>query len=228
MDRTKTARTVQAGIDCSRPRWRYKDDKVTIKPTGTAYTNLRVDLIGAPQLGKYNLKIAATLAPEELGGFNIEGLAATPDGRLLLGFRNPITEGKALVVPIENPKEVVNGKRAEIGMPDRDCARWSRHPKHRIRALSATSTLVVAGAFTTTQALLRFTHGQDSRRTVPVLVNEIDFGTLNVEGSRSLHQTIKRASIVISDDGGRKIGEKDCKKIDLNMQRFRATSLTLP
>jgi hypothetical protein len=33
------------------------------------------------------------------GGLNIEGLAATPDGQLLIGFRNPLSEGKALLLP---------------------------------------------------------------------------------------------------------------------------------
>ena len=95
----------------------FQDGKVTLTPAGTAYTNLRADLITAPQLAKYKLMVAATLAPEEPGGFNIEGLAATADGRLLLGFRNPITDGKALIVPIENPKEVITGKKAQIGSP---------------------------------------------------------------------------------------------------------------
>lgn len=202
-----------------------KDDKVTIKPTGTAYTNLRVDLIGAPQLGKYNLKIAATLAPEELGGFNIEGLAATPDGRLLLGFRNPITEGKALVVPIENPKEVVNGKRAEIGMPI-EIALDGRGIRSIEFSPERNLYLVVAGPYDDAGSFALYAwSGQP--KDVPVLVNEIDFGTLNVEGAFFAPNDKTRLH-VISDDGGRKIGEKDCKKIDLNMQRFRATSLTLP
>jgi len=34
------------------------------------------------------------------GGLNIEGLCATPDGQLLIGFRNPIPDGKALIAPL--------------------------------------------------------------------------------------------------------------------------------
>ena len=42
----------------------FQDGKVTLTPAGTAYTNLRADLITAPQLAKYKLMVAATLAPE--------------------------------------------------------------------------------------------------------------------------------------------------------------------
>ena len=35
-------------------------------------------------------------AAEAEGGFNIEGLAAAPDGSLLIGLRNPIPQGRAL------------------------------------------------------------------------------------------------------------------------------------
>ena len=36
---------------------------------------------------------------------------------MLIGFRNPIPEGKALVVPLLNPNEVVGGERAKLGQP---------------------------------------------------------------------------------------------------------------
>lgn len=61
--------------------------------------------------------IQAEIAPKERGGFNIESLCAVGE-RLLMGFRNPILEGKALLVPLENPRELVLGKaRAVLGEP---------------------------------------------------------------------------------------------------------------
>jgi len=54
---------------------------------------------------------------------NIEGLSATPDGRLLIGFRNPIPGGKALLVPLLNPEEVVRGRPARFGEPS--CWIWA-------------------------------------------------------------------------------------------------------
>ncbi|MFC7478325.1 DUF3616 domain-containing protein [Dankookia sp. GCM10030260] len=49
------------------------------------------------------------LVPERRG-LNVEGLAARPDGRsLLIGLRNPLAGGRAVVVPFLNPREAVDG-----------------------------------------------------------------------------------------------------------------------
>ncbi|HYG61171.1 MAG TPA: DUF3616 domain-containing protein [Thermoanaerobaculia bacterium] len=54
---------------------------------------------------------------EEPGALNIEGLAAK-DGKLLIGFRGPVRGGKALVVTLENPQEVLNqGAPASFATP---------------------------------------------------------------------------------------------------------------
>ena len=108
----------------------FQDGKVTLTPAGTAYTNLRADLITAPQLAKYKLMVAARSHLKSQVGLTSKVWPQRPMVALLLGFRNPITDGKALIVPIENPKEVITGKKAQIGMPDRNYARRSRHPKY--------------------------------------------------------------------------------------------------
>jgi hypothetical protein len=202
-----------------------QDGKVILTPIGTPYTDLRRDLIEAPQLEKYNLAAAAELAPEETGGFNIEGLAATPDGRLLLGFRNPITEGKALVVPIQNPKEVVMGKKAQIGMPmeiplDARGIRSIEFSPERNRYF------LVAGPYNDTGSFALYTWSGQPKEA-PVIINGVDLGNLKPEAI--FFEPGDKAHLhVISDDGSRKIGGKDCKKIDTNAQRFRAMSLTIP
>jgi len=89
------------------------DSKLTL--AGKVYVGLVDDLLAEPALASYRLREAAALAPEAEGGFNIEGLAATPEGKLLIGFRNPIRDGKALVVPIDNPQELLQGARAKFG-----------------------------------------------------------------------------------------------------------------
>jgi hypothetical protein len=58
---------------------------------------------------------AARKAPKEPGALNIEGLAATPEQTLLIGFRNPIIRDQALLVPLLNPLEVIQGARAQLG-----------------------------------------------------------------------------------------------------------------
>ena len=55
-------------------------------------------------------------APESDNGFNIEGLAATPDGALLIGFRNPRPGNNAVVIRLDNPVGVVDeGKTPVFG-----------------------------------------------------------------------------------------------------------------
>jgi hypothetical protein len=49
---------------------------------------------------------------------NISPLAATPDEKLLIGFRNPIPGGRALLLPLQNPIEVVREwKPVQFGTP---------------------------------------------------------------------------------------------------------------
>ena len=56
---------------------------------------------------------AAGVAPSEL---NIEALAATPEGGLLIGLRAPLRNGRALVIPFKNPAAVVDqGAQPEFG-----------------------------------------------------------------------------------------------------------------
>ena len=84
---------------------------------GTPYTTLLADLPQGGSFAKFQLGTAATRRAEDPGALNIEGLAATPDGKLLIGFRNPITDGKALVLTLNNPAGVVAGQPAAFGDP---------------------------------------------------------------------------------------------------------------
>jgi hypothetical protein len=201
-----------------------QEGKVILTQLGTPYTDLRGDLIAAPQLAKYNLAAAAKLAPEKTGGFNIEGLTTTPDGRLLLGFRNPITKGMALVVPIENPKEVVKGKKAQIGMPI-EFPLEARGIRSIEFSPERNRYLLIAGPYNDIGSFALYTwSGQ--LKDGPVIINGVDFGALNPEAI--FFQFGDRTGVhVISDDGGRKIGGKDCKDIDRKAQRFRGMSLTI-
>lgn len=107
-----------------------REDGPRLEPvTGSvAYKKLREDMFDDPALkaAKLSRKLAEAYRPDEEDGpppeskkgFNIEGLAATPEGRLLIGFRNPRPGKKALVIPLINPAEVVDdGNTAIFGNP---------------------------------------------------------------------------------------------------------------
>jgi len=105
-------------------RERFFATKITVtntphlQPFGSPYKNLEADLIAAPQLKKYHFNEASLLTPKEKGALNIEGLAATPTGSLLIGFRNPLHKKKAVLVPLLNPEALVSGKAATALLGD--------------------------------------------------------------------------------------------------------------
>jgi hypothetical protein len=91
--------------------------EVTLTPVGQPYKRLLEELAGDARFGSLKLDEAARRAPKEAGALNIEALAATPEGHLLIGFRNPIPGGKALIIPLLNPNEVIAGKPAKFDAP---------------------------------------------------------------------------------------------------------------
>ena len=90
------------------------DGEPILTPVGRPYKRLLEDLIADSRFNQFHLAEAASLAPKDRGGFNIEGLSATPKGELLLGFRNPIPNGQALLIPLVNPNEVIEGRAARF------------------------------------------------------------------------------------------------------------------
>jgi hypothetical protein len=92
-----------------------KGSEVLVAPVGKPCKHLLDDLINDPKFDQFHLADAATRAPKERGALNIEGLSATPQGSLLVGFRNPVPDGKALLIPLLNPNEVIQGGRGRFG-----------------------------------------------------------------------------------------------------------------
>jgi hypothetical protein len=85
---------------------------VAVIPVGKPYKGLLDDLIRDSRFEQFHFTAAARLTPKDADALNIEGLSATPEGHLLIGFRNPVPEGKALLIPLLNPNEVIEGKSA--------------------------------------------------------------------------------------------------------------------
>lgn len=83
------------------------------KPTVTwvgRYTGLLAAMNKAPGIGKDTLLNASKRIPEKDNGLNIESLAASPDGHLLIGFRGPLIGDKALILALENPATLFSTK----------------------------------------------------------------------------------------------------------------------
>jgi hypothetical protein len=188
----------------------------TLEPVGTPYVHLLRDLEAAEALRPYQLGRAAQLAAEADGGLNIEGLAATPTGQLLIGFRNPLPGRRALIVPLENPAEVIGGMRARLGSPieldlgDRGI---------RSMELIDGSYLIAAGPTgdNGTFAVFRWS-GKPTDVAIPLA--GVDLHQLRPEALFAIPQAARVQ--LLSDDGGVIIGGVECKSLPAAQQVFRS------
>jgi len=192
----------------------------SLKTVGVPYVKLLRDMEAFDALAPYRLADAARLAAEADGGFNIEGLAATPDGRLLIGLRNPLPRSRALVVPLENPGELIEGKRARFGAPiELDLGGRGV----RSFELVGGSYLIVAGptADSGTFALYRWSGKPGEAATQ---VAGVELGTLRPEALFSIPQSGRVQ--LLSDDGGVTVSGVECKKLPPARQSFRSLIVT--
>lgn len=191
-----------------------------LEMTGKAYKNLLSDLVADHELDDFKLGEAAKKTPKEEGGLNIESLCAVGE-TLYIGFRNPIPNGKALIVPVVNPSAVVDeGKPAEFGKPIlldlgglglRDMVWWQDN------------FVLIAGDFrdrfdARAQASRLFLWNAGSGKPVDL---KIDFGDLNPEALVLFAGQSDRL-LILSDDGARKVGNMATKDLEESKQSFRS------
>ena len=193
----------------------------TVEPVGRHYAGLLADLLATPALVNLTLAEAARRAPEAEGGFNIEGLAAAADGSLLIGLRNPVPQGNAILIPLLNAAELVDGKgAARFGAAIRlDLGGRGIRSIERVH----TGYLIAAGppADSGTFAIYRWS-GKPGDAPKPVPVN---LGTLRPE---ALFAGPDGQVTLLSDDGGVIVGKKACKAADKRKRAFRALDIALP
>ena len=199
------------------------DGKLTLEPVGKPYADLLKDLFAAPQLKKYNLKKASLSAPKKSGALNIEGLAESAEGGLLIGFRNPIPRGKAIVVPLLNPADIIEGMPAKIGKPlELDLGGLG------IRSLGRLGDryLIIAGAFDVGEGSKLFTWkgGKDK----PTQVDGVTFPGLNPEAVTFSTEGDSTKYLILSDDGTLSVDGQDCKRLkDAALKKFRGRLLEI-
>jgi hypothetical protein len=191
-----------------------------LKPAGRPYVHLLADLVKTEALKPLGLEAAARLAAEADGGLNIEGLAVTPEGGLLIGLRNPLHAGRALVVPLQNPGEVIEGQRARLGSAiELDLG------GRGVRSIELVggSYLIVAGptADRGSFALYRWS-GQASES--PALAADLGSSGMRPEALMAIPQSDRVQ--LLSDDGGILVDGIECKKLPNDKQSFRSVTFT--
>ncbi len=203
--------------------------KFTASAVGDIYTTLVADLKKDSRFDGWDLGKANKSQAKAVGGLSIEGLAGTKNKGLLIGFRNPLAggkikndrlvNGKALVVELLNPFEVIKGLKARFADPielDLDGLGI-----REITQRKKNKYLIVAGPYhenTVTKDRKREKTRlyKWSRKSGKVnYLKKVDLGTLNIEAAL-FYPACNDCVQLLSDDG--KIGTAN---------EFRSVSLTL-
>jgi hypothetical protein len=106
---------------------KIQNRNVTVEPVGSPCQTLVQGLLKAENMRSLGLDRSTqfdaanltkqqreNLAPKE-NGLNIEALCASADGHALyIGFRNPRPDSKAIVVTLNNPKQVIEEKKPPV------------------------------------------------------------------------------------------------------------------
>lgn len=197
------------------------DSELEIKQVGKAYKHLVADLIDDNRFDAFELRDAAKRDPKEDDALSIEGLAATKDDDLLIGFRTPIINGKALVVKLTNPKKVIEGKNAHFDDPielDLD----GRGIRSIERRKQDNTFVIVAGSHDGTSNFKLFTWSGDEN-AAPKAISNVDLGDLNpealfFEGDKTF---------LLSDDGKHPKDGPHCENAPRKERQFRGIEIKL-
>jgi uncharacterized protein DUF3616 len=191
--------------------WEAKGDRIALNLVGDAYTRLLDDMLAHPGLARFDLQSASQRAPKSIGGLNIEALAATPDGKILIGFRNPIPAGKALILPMENPVEILKGSRARLGAPiELDLGGLGVRGMEYVPSLSRYA--IIGGDIDKGRPSQMFTWTGQTTDAAQVIPN-LSFGALNPESVIVYSDEPQKVQIV-SDEGTKMVGTQECKAVE--------------
>ena len=193
------------------------DDGSSIVQVGESYTQLVLrDIIEDSQLAEiFDFKTAETKAPKPEGGLNIEGLTATPDGNILIGFRNPIPNDKALLLTLKNPQSLVinsSNARAEFGDPILlDLGGLGIRSIEFWPALEV--YLIIAGEFHGGDQFVFYTWS-GKKEDAPEKIESLQFPDGFRPEALLFYPHLKDRFQILSDDGTiKRVGNTPCKKI---------------
>lgn len=192
----------------------------TIRLVGKSYQNLLTDLVDEQKFVQYDFARASTLAPKARDGFNIEGLAGTLDGKLLIGLRNPIPHGMALVIPINNPAELIEaGANRAVRASFGDAIELDLQGRG-IRSIDLVGAVyyIVAGPIDDAGEFGVY-RWSGNANAPPVLVPVPELAGLHPE---SLVATADGRLQIFSDDGRRQVAGIACKDLPKKERSFRS------
>jgi hypothetical protein len=190
-----------------------------------AYGNLKSDIAAAHPLLAESTAITDV---KNAGGFNIEGLSFDRDERaMLIGFRSPQADGKAVLVRLENPRDLFeSGARAVIG-PEMilldmkgDGVRGMAYDP-RLEGF-----LIISGPTSRARSLnfgLWFWNGEAENEPVPIEVPVPATAIRRGEGVSPIRWNGNDLVLLVRDDGNRK-KDKNAHYMFLTYDQIRTGS----
>jgi hypothetical protein len=187
-------------------------------------TGLLEALFADPRYAALGLAEAAQRPPKAAGGLNIEALAAGPNGSLWIGFRNPLFEGRALMVSLLNPHSAVAGDPPRFGDPVlldmggrglRGALEWG------------SGYLLLAGSTHGARSPALF-YWSGNAKEPPRRLAGYDFAGLNPEGLTRWPGIQPPQLWIVSDDGAETIHGRACKDAPARERRFRVLAVPAP
>lgn len=208
------------------------DDHFNIKPVGQPCHSLLDEMVQVKSLQKIDLydsylpkkKKVDKLAPKK-NGVNIEALAAIPGTeKLIIGFRNPVPDGKALLIVLQNPLQVIQGERPKFGdavflsLGDRGVRDIAFHAGLK-------KYLIIGGSFDGKNRSQLFAWSGQSRDAAQELA-VVDFKKQNNFNPEAIIVYDNRAVVqLLSDDGAMSLSDGaggfcKCKELDDPNKKF--------
>jgi hypothetical protein len=184
---------------------------------GRPVTTLVSDLARDPRYAAFGLPAASLRPPKTPGCLNIEALCDTPEGGLLIGFRSPAPQAKALLAPLLNPADAVAGVPPRFGDP-----LLLDLGGNGVRAMLRTGDgyLIMSGSPLTggTPVLFRW-DGRSPPQPVPLPGLPAD---AQPEAVLLVERNSMPALLVLSDDGTRRVDGAPSKTLaDPALRTFR-------
>jgi hypothetical protein len=205
----------------------------SIKGEGHPYKDLLSDLLEADKTWHFKFKEASELAPEADGGLNIEGLAAAGDS-LLIAFRNPLDDGRAIILTLTNPVELVSGSaRAHFADPIRlDLKSPSGKPRgiRDVHFVPQTRQYFLLAGRPDADADFSLYSWSGEAKRAPVLISDVAFPP-DVTPEALFADPDGRGLHILSDDGELREppGSPECKERPVaEERRFREMKLHIP
>ncbi|MGE4178309.1 MAG: DUF3616 domain-containing protein [Limisphaerales bacterium] len=191
-----------------------------LEPEGRPFHGLVPALTVDPALDRFRFSVAAGKSGEASGGLNIEALAAGAGGKLWIGFRNPVPDGKALMIPLLNPVEVMAGHPARFGTLVQ-LALGGLGLRDAV-AVGEGERLLLLGGPAEGGGKHRLFVWIAGSGTVSEVKGAVPKG-FQAESILSVGEPASRQAEILSDDGSEKTGGKRCSELgDRSRRAFRS------